>query len=328
MFDENNETNNYLFKEISFEQKDSIYDEKNFFIDKIFTQSNEKEDIFDLKNENNFDWENSEETNKNLNKKRNISKREEKLKKNAESQRKTRERKKELMNKLIEENMKLKSEIHELKKIIVSQICHKCKKEILEKKEIETKNIKTNNNLTNNKRKLLLFSTFSITIIFVLLSFNPIEKIKQLRNLNESYEDIFNVKYENLEIRNFTLALIYILFGDYYSLVKRKNFLYNENNIIYSFKNKGKVRIVKERDLSINLDEKDCEDCIVELEQNNVVLKKSSKGFQFKLILSPKRININGNEFEINSFVQGLPVSIYEIDSYAFGFSKDEVYFN
>ena len=69
MFDENNETNNYLFKEISFEQKDSIYDEKNFFIDKIFTQSNEKEDIFDLKNENNFDWENSEETNKNLNKK-------------------------------------------------------------------------------------------------------------------------------------------------------------------------------------------------------------------------------------------------------------------
>ena len=321
MFDENNETNNYLFKEISFEQKDSIYDEKNFFIDKIFTQSNEKEDIFDLKNENNFDWENSEETNKNLNKKRNILKRDEKLKKNAESQRKTRERKKELMNKLIEENMKLKSEIHELKKIIVSQICHKCKK------EIETKNIKTNNNLTNNKRKLLLFSTFSITIIFVLLSFNPIEKIKQIRNLNESYEDIFNVKYENLEIRNLTLASIYILFGDYYSLVKRKNFLYNENNI-YSFKNKGKVRIVKERDLSINLNEKDYEDCIVELEQNNVVLKKSSKGFQFKLILSPKRININGNELEINSFVKGLPVSIYEIDSYAFGFSKDEVYFN
>ena len=134
MFDENNETNNSLFKEISFEQKDSIYDEKNFFIDKIFTQSNEKEDIFDLKNENNFDWENSEETNKNLNKKRNILKREQKLKKNAESQRKTRERKKELMNKLIEENMKLKSEIHELKKIIVSQICHKCKKEIFEKK--------------------------------------------------------------------------------------------------------------------------------------------------------------------------------------------------
>ena len=168
------------------------------------------------------------------------------------------------MNKLIEENMKLKSEIHELKKIIVSQICHKCKK------EIETKNIKTNNNLTNNKRKLLLFSNFSITIIFVLLSFNPIERIKQIRNLNESYEDIFNVKYENLEIRNFTLASIYILFGDYYSLVKRKNFLYNENNIIYSFKNKGKVRIVKERDLSINLDEKDCENCIVELEQNNI----------------------------------------------------------
>ena len=202
------------------------------------------------------------------------------------------------------------------------------RKKFSKKKEIETKNIKTNNNLTNNKRKLLLFSNFSITIIFVLLSFNPIEKIKQLRNLNEYYEDIFNVKYENLEIRNFTLTSIYILFGDYCSLVKRNNFLYNENNVIYSFKNKGKVRIVKERDLSINLDEKDCENCIEELEQNNVVLKKSSKGFQFKLILSPKRMNINGNEFEINSFVKGLPVSIYEIDSYAFGFSKDEVYFN
>ena len=178
------------------------------------------------------------------------------------------------------------------------------RKKFSKKKEIETKNIKTNNNLTNNKRKLLLFSNFSITIIFVLLSFNPIERIKQIRNLNESYEYIFNVKYENLEIRNFTLTSIYILFRDYYSLVKRNNFLYNENNVIYSFKNKGKVRIVKERDLSINLDEKDCEDCIVELEQNNVVLKKSSKGFQFKLILNPKRININGNELEINSFVK------------------------
>ena len=144
------------------------------------------------------------------------------------------------------------------------------RKKFSKKKEIETKNIKTNNNLTNNKRKLLLFSNFSITIIFVLLSFNPIERIKQIRNLNESYEYIFNVKYENLEIRNFTLTSIYILFGDYCSLVKRNNFLYNENNVIYSFKNKGKVRIVKERDLSINLDEKDCENCIVELEQNNI----------------------------------------------------------
>ena len=314
MFDENNETNNYLFKEISFEQKDSIYDEKNFFIDKIFTQSNEKEDIFDLKNENNFDWENSEDTKKNLNKKRNISKREEKLKKNAESQRKTRERKKELMNKLIEENMKLKSEIHELKKIIVSQICHKCKKEILEKKEIETKNIKTNNNLTNNKRKLLLFSTFSITIIFVLLSFNPIEKIKQLRNLNESYEDIFNVKYENLEIRNFTLASIYILFGDYYSLVKRKNFLYNENNIIYSFKNQGKVRVLKEDEITENLEPKDCEDCIVELNQEDVIIKKNETGkIQFKIIITPK----------INNNIEKSIIS-YEID--CTGFSRNYVY--
>ena len=81
MFDENNETNNYLFKEISFEQKDSIYDEKNFFIDKIFTQSNEKEDIFDLKNENNFDWENSEDTKKNLNKKEIYQKEKKNLKK-------------------------------------------------------------------------------------------------------------------------------------------------------------------------------------------------------------------------------------------------------
>ena len=218
------------------------------------------------------------------------------------------------MNKLIEENMKLKSEIHELKKIIVSQICHKCKKEILEKKEIETKNIKTNNNLTNNKRKFLLFSTFSITIIFVLLSFNPIEKIKQLRNLNESYEDIFNVKYENLEIRNFTLASIYILFGDYYSLVKRKNFLYNENNIIYSFKNQGKVRVLKEDEITENLEPKDCEDCIVELNQEDVIIKKNETGkIQFKIIITPK----------INNNIDKSIIS-YEID--CTGFSRNYVY--
>ena len=88
MFDENNETNNYLFKEISFEQKDSIYDEKNFFIDKIFTQSNEKEDIFDLKNENNFDWENSEDTKKNLNKKEIYQKKMQKVKEKQEKEKK------------------------------------------------------------------------------------------------------------------------------------------------------------------------------------------------------------------------------------------------
>ena len=242
-------------------------------------------------------------------------KRKNKLKRNAESARKSRARKKELMNNLIQENLKLKLEINELKKIINNKICNNCKKQILHEAMIN----ENTNNIKSIKNRLILFSTFSISII-LLICFNyiSIDSKKILRNLNLVNENSGEPKYTNLEIQNLTLASIHILFGDYYSLIKRKTFLYNENNILYSFKNIGKVRVIKEKEVTENMEPKDCENCVVELEQNDVIVKKNELGnIQFKIIITPKIMNKDE---------KGSPILSYEIDCNGFGFSKNYVY--
>ena len=262
--------------------------------------------------------------NNNLKKKRKSLNKTDLLKRKAESARKVRQRKKELMNTLIEENLKLKLENKELKRIIYNKICDKCRKELF--RESKEKSI-GNDNGNVNKNKLFFFSTFSICIlILIFLTSNPIQRINQLRNLNSSYEEIFDTKLTNLEIKNLSLASFHVLFGDYYSLVKRKSFLYNENNILYSFKNKGKVRIIRESDIINDLEPKDCEECLVELEQNNVTIKSSGKnGIQFKIILTPRMINNDGKDISINS---DFPSFSYEIDCNGYGISKNLIYPN
>ena len=262
-------------------------------------------------------------------------KRKNKLKKNAESAKRARQRKKELMNNLIQENVKLKSEIKELKKILENKICDKCKNKIFHSNNIINNTQNNNNNNNNNslnKKKIFIFSTISLSfILLIFINVNIInQKTNLLRNLNIISNELSNSKYTNLEIQNLTLTSVHVLFGDYYSLIKRKyNFLYNENNIIYSFQNKGKVRILKENEINEDLNIENCKDCIVELNQDNVILKKSENGIQyFKIVFTPKKINIDGNDFDINSGKNGLPVFSYEIDCRSFGFSKNLIYNN
>lgn len=214
-------------------------------------------------------------------------------KRNAENAKKARLRKKEFMNKLIEENLRLKLENKELKRIINNQICLQCKKALFN----ESNEISIGNNQNSNRnKKLFLFSTFPISLLLIIFFiFHPFPKINNLRNLSSPYEELFQTKLTNLQISNLSLATIHILFGDYYSIVKKKTFLYNENNILYSFQNKGKVRIIKERDITNDLDPNNCADCLVELNQNKIELKNSDKkGIQFKIILTPHKINIDG----------------------------------
>ena len=250
-------------------------------------------------------------------------KRKNKLKKNAESAKRARQRKKELMNNLIQENVKLKSEIKELKKILENKICDKCKNKIFHSNNIINNTQNNNNNNNNNslnKKKIFIFSTISLSfILLIFINVNIInQKTNLLRNLNIISNELSNSKYTNLEIQNLTLTSVHVLFGDYYSLIKRKyNFLYNENNIIYSFQNKGKVRILKENEITEDLNIENCKDCIVELNQDNVILKKSENGIQyFKIVLTPKKINIDGNDFDINSGKNGLPVILIHTKSF------------
>lgn len=255
----------------------------------------------------------------NSNDKANEIKRKNRLKKNAECARKSRERKKILMNNLIEENMRLKLENKELKKIINSRFCSKCGKEILNE---SNKYMIDNSNLNQNKKKIFVLSTFLIlTILLLIFHINPITS--KLRNLNLVSEEIPNFKYSNLEIENFTLTSIHISYGDYYSLVKRNKFLQSK----YTYINKGKIRLIKERDLTNDIEPENCENCIIKLEQNNITFKKSKfKGIHFKIIMIPKIININGTDIKINSGKNGEPISIYEIDCNVFGFSQHMLY--
>ncbi len=84
----------------------------------------------------------------------------------------------------------------------------------------------------------MLFTTFTISVIILIFyNNNPLEKIKLniLRTLNNIHgkEDIFSPKYEKLEMKNITLASMYVLLGDYYSLIKKKSFLNNVNDIFF-----------------------------------------------------------------------------------------------
>ena len=326
-----NEYNSFCNEMNSFYENDVDY--QNFFKENQFSFLNETKNDSPFKEEykqNSIFDSNKDGINKNkfqvitkLNKKRKKIKDIEKMKKNAESAKKSRARKKEMINNLYKENIRLRLENKELKQIIESKICEKCKEEINKKNQ---NNILINNNNLNINKKLFLFSTVTISLfILIFYSFHPIENYS-LRKLNQ-LNDILNPKFNNLQIKNLTLASMYVLLGDYYSLVQRKSFLYNENNLIYSYKNKGKVRIIKENEI-MNFENKDCMECLVELNQENLVIKKSKdNSIQFKIMLHPKIININNTDLEIKN-EKGFPLQIYEIDCNGFGYSKNLVYFH
>ncbi len=310
-----NEYNNFDFNNI---QSHLSLENNNLYGDEIF-----KEDFLNKKIKTNPFETNFISLNEDEIKKKN------KLKKNAESAKRARQRKKELLNHLIKENVKLKSEIKELKNILENKICDECKNKVLQSK-IEIKN---NNKLLNSKKKFFI-STISISVILLIFfNFNiPINQKKSnlIRNLNFISLESSNYKISNLEIQNLTLTSVYVELGDYYSLIKRNdNFLYNKNKIFYSFQNIGKVRIVQENEITEDLNIENCKDCIVELNQDDVVVQKTKSGsFFFKIFLTPKKINIDGNDFDINSGKDGLPTSSYEIDCNSFGFSKNLIYNN
>ena len=86
------------------------------------------------------------------------------------------------------------------------------------------------------------------------------------------------------------------------------------------------MRIIRESDIINDLEPKDCEECLVELEQNNVTIKSSGKnGIQFKIILTPRMINNDGKDISINS---DFPSFSYEIDCNGYGISKNLIYPN
>ncbi len=94
-----------------------------------------------------------------------------KLRKNAESAKKARYRKKIFYENILKENIKLKKEIEEYKKInllLKTKLCDKCKKEIYN----HSLYYLTDKNDISNHLKMILFSSLTISVIIFCMLYN------------------------------------------------------------------------------------------------------------------------------------------------------------
>lgn len=282
---------------------------------KEFFQDNSSNDIliypkdfsFKLEKRNNPFQINSSQNKISLTEKIKEIKREKRLKKNAECARNSRARKKQLMNNLIEENKKLKLELERLKNIIDNKICSNCKKEIA-----KVENILDNR---NPNQKKFLFSTFSISIfLLIIFFFNSSDKTNHLRSLNVKIDDISKLK-------NLSFTSLNILFSDYYSLINKIN-IFNENKTL------SNIRIIKEKNLKNDSKLENCEDCMIELEQKEIIAKNSKSGIKFKIFLVPKFVKFDKKNLKENSDKNGNLVYTYTIDCIGLRFSKNIYYQN
>lgn len=293
------------------------------------------------KNNKDLDEFNNEEINsllkeKQLTKKRkrenDFLKKKEKLKKNAESARNARLRKKLLMESLIEENKKLRNLICFYQNEIQFLLCEECKKKIKKPKSLFiTSNVQNKNNILKNKKLFsIVLSLISILLFFSFNYFNFINQKIKFRNLTLLQHKYSYLEYSNKDLKNFNLIYnkIFISYGDYYSLITRKNFL-NENNLTFSFKNEG-IQYFKEDDFELHKKINNCKHCIIELYRNKIEYDPNRMN-RFKLYFYPKKILTPEGiiNFENNRDENGYEYkTFFEVDCLSIGFSKNRLYDN
>ena len=143
--------------------KDNIIDEKI-----TLTIENKPKFIFNLEKSDNYKYHYSKKKKLLLTKDEKIKR---KLKNNAESAKKARDRKKLFYDNILKENLKLKKEIEEIKKknlIFINKLCDKCKKEWYNQSLCY---LPEKNNMSNHI-KMLLFSSLTISIITFCMLYN------------------------------------------------------------------------------------------------------------------------------------------------------------
>ena len=233
------------------------------------------------------------------------TKRQLKLKRNRESAKNGRLRKKEFIQNLIAEYNKLKIKYKKLLNIMHK--CPKCDKLLLKEenkeKYIESLNEPKNNLLNesngiSNKKKFLF--TTAIAIISIINIFNiPLNIINYykyndnyikndyLRNLNSyqnfTYEDNKNYLLNKLNSSNDDNEALYIHFSEYYSLTKREKIIDKQLDLKKEL-NKN-IKVFQEN--QINIDQishsnaRKCVKCVVEIDKKSI--KMGGDEFTFYL---------------------------------------------
>ena len=296
--------------------------DENLDLNSINFEENKNEENVNFQIEfKNDSFTNEEEKKENvLNKKRNLidekTKKQIKLIKNRESAKKSRLKMKNLFNNLKEENKLLKIEIQNLKNenqkyfnFIEKHLCKQC----LEKYNKERKKLfivygdnNNNNNLTNSStlNYSSLISIISVFLCIFILLFSDLNSEqkkglinKRLLNEKEKYSDIpLSAFYNKSNYENKT----FILMSDYYSFshININNFLGEK---LYRFENKGKIKIIKDKDSYDNFFKKSesCVNCIVEI-SNNYINHSKVDPLQFQLYIPNNNILTKINNKEID----------------------------
>jgi hypothetical protein len=218
-------------------------------------------------------------------------------KKNAESSRQARQRKKLEFEKLTKENQFLKQKFQFLEKIINQHICKECKSKII---PFLKPTIESNTSNYNFKKKFFFFTT-AITIILLYLLNNSNITINHLRKLRTQYERDILLSSDYILNSTISSHAMYIRYGDYYSIIHHKPFLGSKK---YSIENK--IRNLNEYNLKEDINPEKCSNCVIRLNENCL---KVIGPFKFSLYLTPGYIStpfynktyenftINGNKY-------------------------------
>ena len=154
--------------------------------------------------------------------------------------------------------------------------CPKCKEKIIQLSSSEH---------SSYNRPIFLFTTLAVLACITLnsLSMGALfeEQRKSLRNLDEKG---FAITGEDIIKANYSIAGMYITYGDYYAITHQSMFLDMSK---FYFENKGPINILKESEAQ-NLSNETCVNCVVELNKESIV--KEPDSLNFKLIVHNQRL--------------------------------------
>ena len=324
LFEENNKSNNKMFENNLLNESDDLSISSNEF-NEIYCKKNNNPQSF---------FESSYSTSTVLNKKK---KREEdkkiKLKKNAESAKKSREKKKLIFESLIKENLLLKNKISELKLKIHYCLCENCKKNFGIDKKVklfvsEKVNSNTIINKINDNKKSIFFTTTIFIFICLFFIFNSFENNfiqNNLRNLSHSMNSKFSIEIEEIIKNKLLIKEIYLSCTEYYSIINSNKYFLNEKRKIL-FNNKYNMKVIDENFFySNNFTSENCLDYVIQINNFNYSLSVDEKKHLQLIIVPSKKINNmkdfkNQNNLENND---NKNLEFYVLDCLVTGFRKN-----
>lgn len=208
--------------------------------------------------------------------------------------RRTRQRKKEEIIKLVQENSILKRKIENLESKLDQLQCPYCLKHFQFSQSENCHPEKPGTYLSHGSsgsKKLFVLLTSAIALLCLLFTCTE-RKEGRLRNLfsgdlSKDFIERYKILGETVEFTkeeiksfNFSISDWLVSIGDYYSISQGKEFLNEEK---YRFSNKGKIRLVKEKEANKYINSS-CHNCLVELNKTNMHFDKKNP-FLFSIFL-------------------------------------------